>query len=55
MTLHGELAAAGKRVEDIATITIRTHEACLRIIDKKGRSTTPPIATTASSTWWPCR
>lgn len=36
MTLHGQLAAAGKRVEDIKKITIRTHEACIRIIDKKG-------------------
>ncbi|MDP3670150.1 MAG: bifunctional 2-methylcitrate dehydratase/aconitate hydratase [Telluria sp.] len=36
MTLHGRLAAAGKRVEDIKKITIRTHEACIRIIDKKG-------------------
>jgi 2-methylcitrate dehydratase len=36
MTLHGRLAAAGKSVADIARITIRTHEACIRIIDKKG-------------------
>ncbi len=36
MTLHGKLAAAGKSVEDIKKITIRTHEACIRIIDKKG-------------------
>jgi 2-methylcitrate dehydratase len=36
MTLHGRLAAAGKAVEDIGKITIRTHEACIRIIDKKG-------------------
>jgi 2-methylcitrate dehydratase len=36
MTLHAKLAAAGKSVEDIKKITIRTHEACIRIIDKKG-------------------
>ncbi|MES2741068.1 MAG: bifunctional 2-methylcitrate dehydratase/aconitate hydratase [Pseudomonadota bacterium] len=36
MTLHGKLAAAGKSVDDIGKITIRTHEACIRIIDKKG-------------------
>ncbi|MFC0401663.1 2-methylcitrate dehydratase, partial [Paraburkholderia rhizosphaerae] len=36
MTLHGQLAANSKRVEDIAKITIRTHEAAIRIIDKKG-------------------
>jgi len=36
MTLHEQLRASGKRAEDIAKITIRTHEAALRIIDKKG-------------------
>lgn len=36
MTLHGLLAESGKSVEDIKRITIRTHEACIRIIDKKG-------------------
>jgi 2-methylcitrate dehydratase len=36
MTLHTKLAAAGKTAEDIGRITIRTHEACIRIIDKKG-------------------
>ncbi len=36
MTIHGELAKAGKAPEDIKRITIRTHEACIRIIDKKG-------------------
>ena len=36
MTLHGRLKAMGRTVEDIATITIRTHEAAIRIIDKKG-------------------
>jgi 2-methylcitrate dehydratase len=36
MTLHEQMSANGKRVEDIAKITIRTHEAAIRIIDKKG-------------------
>ncbi|MCD7097512.1 bifunctional 2-methylcitrate dehydratase/aconitate hydratase [Stenotrophomonas sp. MMGLT7] len=36
MTLHGQLAKAGRRVEEISAITIRTHEACIRIIDKQG-------------------
>ena len=36
MTLHGELAKLGKTADDIKKITIRTHEACIRIIDKKG-------------------
>jgi 2-methylcitrate dehydratase len=32
---------AGKNAEDIRSITIRTHEACLRIIDKKGPLANP--------------
>ena len=36
MTIHKELAKAGKTDKDIKKITIRTHEACIRIIDKKG-------------------
>jgi len=36
MHLHAELARLGRTAEDIRRITIRTHEACLRIIDKKG-------------------
>ena len=32
---------AGKSAEDIRSITIRTHEACLRIIDKKGPLANP--------------
>ncbi|MDP3843411.1 MAG: bifunctional 2-methylcitrate dehydratase/aconitate hydratase [Oxalobacteraceae bacterium] len=36
MTLHAQLQAAGKSLEDIKKVTIRTHEACIRIIDKKG-------------------
>ena len=36
MTLHGQLSKMGKTAADIKRITIRTHEACIRIIDKKG-------------------
>lgn len=36
MTLHQQLKNAGKNVEDIAQIKIRTHNAAIRIIDKKG-------------------
>ncbi|WP_322997237.1 bifunctional 2-methylcitrate dehydratase/aconitate hydratase [Castellaniella sp.] len=36
MQIHEKLAAAGKTDADIKKITIRTHEACIRIIDKKG-------------------
>ena len=36
MTIHQELARLGRSAEDIKRITIRTHEACIRIIDKKG-------------------
>jgi len=36
MSLHRQLAAMGKSAEDIASVSIRTHEACIRIIDKKG-------------------
>src|SRR5690606_13906260 len=39
--LHGALAALGKTASDIKRITIRTHEACLRIIDKKGPLNNP--------------
>ncbi|MEI6003251.1 bifunctional 2-methylcitrate dehydratase/aconitate hydratase [Paraburkholderia bengalensis] len=41
MTLHEQLRASGRRVEDIAKITIRTHEAAIRIIDKKGPLNNP--------------
>jgi len=36
MTLHDQLSALGVSADAIARITIRTHEACIRIIDKKG-------------------
>jgi len=41
MTLHKAMVAAGKVESDIAKVTIRTHEACIRIIDKKGPLNNP--------------
>ncbi|NDA82803.1 MAG: bifunctional 2-methylcitrate dehydratase/aconitate hydratase [Actinobacteria bacterium] len=34
--IHSEMAATGKTSDEIERIEIRTHEACIRIIDKKG-------------------
>ena len=41
MKLHGQLSQRGISSEAIRKITIRTHEACLRIIDKKGPLANP--------------
>ena len=41
VTLHAALKKIGKSAEDIRKITIRTHEACIRIIDKKGPLNNP--------------
>jgi len=41
MTLHAELKRLGKKAEDIKKIRIRTHEAAIRIIDKKGPLNNP--------------
>ncbi|HBP31011.1 MAG: bifunctional 2-methylcitrate dehydratase/aconitate hydratase [Advenella sp.] len=41
MQIHDQLKAAGKTADDIKKITIRTHEACIRIIDKKGPLNNP--------------
>ena len=41
MTLHAELLRLGRSTEDIRKITLRTHQACLRIIDKKGHLRNP--------------
>jgi 2-methylcitrate dehydratase len=41
VALHGQLNKLGKTSTDIAKITIRTHEACIRIIDKKGPLNNP--------------
>jgi 2-methylcitrate dehydratase len=41
MDIHKALAKAGKTPEQIKKITVRTHEACIRIIDKKGPLNNP--------------
>jgi 2-methylcitrate dehydratase len=41
MTLHQELQKRGQGVDDVKSVTIRTHEACIRIIDKKGPLSNP--------------
>jgi 2-methylcitrate dehydratase len=41
MTLHGQLNALRKTSADIKRIIIRTHEAAIRIIDKKGPLNNP--------------
>jgi 2-methylcitrate dehydratase len=41
MQIHDALKKSGKKPEDIKKITIRTHEACIRIIDKKGPLNNP--------------
>jgi 2-methylcitrate dehydratase len=41
MEARNRLAAIGRTSEDIEKITLRTHEACIRIIDKKGPLNNP--------------
>lgn len=41
MTLHARLKALGRIPDEIKKITIRTHEAAIRIIDKKGPLNNP--------------
>jgi 2-methylcitrate dehydratase len=41
MKINEELLRLGRTAEDIKKITIRTHEACIRIIDKKGPLNNP--------------
>jgi 2-methylcitrate dehydratase len=41
MQLHRRLRELGLTAEDIEHITVRTHEACIRIIDKKGPLANP--------------
>ncbi|MBK8064104.1 MAG: bifunctional 2-methylcitrate dehydratase/aconitate hydratase [Betaproteobacteria bacterium] len=41
MDIHKELKRLGRQPEEIRKITIRTHEACIRIIDKKGPLNNP--------------
>jgi 2-methylcitrate dehydratase len=41
MALFGKILAMGRSANDIASITIRTHEAAMRIIDKQGPLSNP--------------
>jgi 2-methylcitrate dehydratase len=41
MQIHAHMQRQGRKPEDIRKITIRTHEACIRIIDKKGPLANP--------------
>jgi len=41
MTLRARMTQQGRGAAEIASITIRTHEACLRIIDKRGPLANP--------------
>ena len=41
LTLYGWMAKNGKDVDQIKKVTIRTHEACIRIIDKRGPLNNP--------------
>ena len=41
MEIHQKMKKLGKTEADVARITIRTHEACIRIIDKKGPLNNP--------------
>ncbi len=41
LTLHHWMQANGKSSDQIKRVTIRTHEACIRIIDKKGPLNNP--------------
>lgn len=41
LALHHQLTASGKTAAEIAQVKIRTHEACIRIIDKQGPLNNP--------------
>ncbi|EQD33048.1 2-methylcitrate dehydratase, partial [mine drainage metagenome] len=41
MRIHGQLAELGVGAEQIERVTVRTHQACLRIIDKHGPLANP--------------
>jgi 2-methylcitrate dehydratase len=41
MKLHSALASRGLHASAVKSITVRTHEACLRIIDKRGPLSNP--------------
>jgi 2-methylcitrate dehydratase len=41
MTIHALMSEAGKTSDEIDSVLIRTHEACIRIIDKQGPLNNP--------------
>ena len=41
MQIHQQMNKLGKTAADVRKVTIRTHEACIRIIDKKGPLANP--------------
>ncbi len=41
LTIYRAMAGEGRTADDIGRVTIRTHEACLRIIDKQGPLSNP--------------
>ncbi len=41
MTIHKKMVELGKTSDDIKSVSIRTHEACIRIIDKRGPLNNP--------------
>ncbi len=41
MTIHKKMVELGKTSADIKSVSIRTHEACIRIIDKRGPLNNP--------------
>ncbi|EKT64771.1 bifunctional 2-methylcitrate dehydratase/aconitate hydratase [Providencia burhodogranariea] len=41
LQLHEQLKSLGKSADDIESVSIRTHEACIRIIDKQGPLNNP--------------
>jgi len=41
MTIYSRMQKEGKSAKDIQSVSIRTHEACVRIIDKKGPLNNP--------------
>lgn len=41
LQLHEQLKSLGKSADDIESVSIRTHEACVRIIDKQGPLNNP--------------
>jgi 2-methylcitrate dehydratase len=41
MAVRGKLLGAGKTADEVRSIQLKTHEACLRIIDKKGPLNNP--------------